>query len=179
MIWLRWPGKLKGPVLVAFHSARAVSLSKLQQSKSSWTQRCAIWTTHSVSCSVVLNMTNDVTWSVRFLPTLGLSTKVLIFRACSSLWSPIPEFNKICGVPKIPPATITSFLATICSLGLFTSTANSTPLKRDSLPTGSTRVTCVLSQTCKLFPAGSMYVVAALLLSLLWSMENWFHAMIV
>ena len=108
-------------------------------------------------------MTNDVTWSVRFL-----HSTLCNFR--------ISGFNKICRVPVIPPATITSLLPTICFLGLFTSTVNSTPQKWGPLPTSNTWATRVLIKKCGLFLAGSMYAVAALLLSSLRPMENWFHA---
>ena len=123
--WLMRPKDANGPVLLAFHTSRASActvalVEKLKdiQIYTRWVMQPTYFAQGSVSPVMLrLTPTAKTGCSVRFFPTLGRSRMEGIPTFSSAFLSPIPEWSKICGVPILPPARITSFVAVKVFLG--------------------------------------------------------------
>ena len=172
--WSISKGRVRGPVLVVFHSSRATSWSKLYHIELDALQKGKKM--HLVFCMLVEKDINTTTWSVKFFPTLGFWTRVSTPATSSSSRFPIPECRRIWGVPNTPPAKITSFPATILlDLPLTPEPTSTTRNSVLSCLIGMTLVTCVLRSMCTLFPVWLRNAVAPLLRSKFGSTVYWFQ----
>jgi len=129
--WLRRPKDANGPVLLAFHTSRASAwiaalVEKLKllfryllgEQRSQRAKQPTYFAQGSVSPVMLRSTpTSKTGCSVRFLPTLGRSRTDGIPTFLSSFLSPTPEWSKMCGVPMLPAARMTSFVAVNVFLG--------------------------------------------------------------